>query len=240
MGTAKIFFPASLSWFRGTKTSVFYYINSETVLQMHFQLFFLLCWKNDISWLFRTIPWKNIAKYRTLLYKACHSSEMMFVGLNMVIISYFGGLYPSPVWVWCTSNYQNENQRITHSFRLLPSWSYSLPYTRGLVWSSSSLCLLCIFCDSLGVHLLTVLIFRFLFVIMWWAVNVSRWAAEGNIKPTTLSAILLHQECFYFFIISFFFQEFVIWTVSEQHSQRNLALIWRPAEKQASFHFVFC
>lgn len=163
---------------------------------------------------------------------------------NHTLLSHRTAVLPSAVRFClllslCLVHFSLHSYHETESFRLLPSWSYSLPYTRGLVWSSSSLCLLCIFCDSLGVHLLTVLIFRFLFVIMWWAVNVSRWAAEGNIKPTTLSAILLHQECFYFFHF-FFFQEFVIWTVSEQHSQRNLALIWRPAEKQASFHFVFC
>lgn len=148
-------------------------------------------------------------------------------------------IYPFPVWLWCTSNYQNENHtlcstRLSHRTAMSPSCrnprpcvsvfsctlvstvtmkqkfpsprlscSYSLLYIRGLVWSVqpllsspaafilSSLCLLCIFCDALGVRLFTVLIFRFLFVIMWWAVNVSRRAAQGKLNPQ-----LCQRSCF--------------------------------------------
>lgn len=151
------------------------------------------------------------------------------------------------MWVWCTSNYHNENhtlcfvsshRRVTvlqrPSVSSSPfvsctlvstvttkqkcpspsrSCSYSLPYIRILVWSVqpplsspaafilSSLCLLCVFRDSLGVHLFTILIFRFLFVIMRWAVNVSRWAAQGKLNPQLCQRSCFTESAF----ISFFF-----------------------------------
>lgn len=114
-------------------------------------------------------------------------------------------------------------------------WSVQPPLSSPAAFILSSLCLLCVFHDSLGVHLFTILIFCFLFVIMWWAVNVSRWAAQGKLNPQ-----LCQRSCFTESVFIFYFlQEFVILTVSKQHSKPNLTLIWRPAEKQASFHFAF-
>lgn len=59
---------------KGTKTSVFYSMSSETVLQMRFQLF-LPCWKNDISGL--SGPFRG------------NILTVMFGDLIMAIMSYF-------------------------------------------------------------------------------------------------------------------------------------------------------